>query len=799
MANTTQEKSKGKTYYHLIDNVPSASEIGTDDITFPTLTESTLGNDTLSGMVRGRMAMGSNFNEKLRAFRNAYPEGDIAVSNLPGYTEPQFVFRKTKDQKYSMVDPSTIGDIGNDIIEFVGSDGFQIMGELLATKGIGSGFSLFKTFGLSGLGNIGGQFVKEGTQSIMGENVETFGEIASRAAPESVVAGLGGTVGQGVTRVGEGVFSAATGRGGGLVGTTEGGEKALRAAKELDLPAPLPTQVANIPVLEKVVKQAQGVSGAIMNYFDMAKDKSLSKLMTLKTTDAPNFYMELNKVVDNTKNAIVSKLFAKGGGQKKSATGEGLQNLAQKWSKVSQAKVSEYYELAKAVEAPQFNYDNFKLQIGETIQNLAKAKSTGSGTAELTAVVRKIAKFLENPSPKVIEGLEKNVVVDEWQQLDGFKRELYDMTIPSGGRVDYQGKLAKEVRDALTVVIENPQNANREFRDKYRAAVNAARERFKVLDMYFIKQLFTSKPTGNPNPQQLAEQFNSPNRMMELRLIKRLSQETDKGETFQNLKSYAYNDLLEKVEKDPNAIGKYLKNMDSETLEVLFDNAELQAFKQWDEVIRNASSMSQKLKSTDNTAKDALNSIKQGNKQQLQTLVEQIKKQGGKQKGIGLSFRSAIVDDMLRQAVVFKDGRNVIDFKKLNSTIQDYGKKGFLRFLTRQDIRMLRNQRLYTELFSEGVDSGASLQSAEVASGVAVRPSKSAFLTLAKYMGIGRLITSKFANRLLLGAGTPKTASKARDRAYFTFRSLGLIGAQILTDFYDEESDKNQPIQLMPQ
>ena len=136
-----------------------------------------------ANLTRFRMARGHGYQEKANEFLSKYPDGQLGYRQFPGETEPKLAFKISDDDPWSKVDAPFLrkNDILGDLVDFAGSDLFEIIGEVAAVGvtrgGVGLPSLLARIFG----GNVAGSLVGETDQYYRGTQEEAISEWAPRA------------------------------------------------------------------------------------------------------------------------------------------------------------------------------------------------------------------------------------------------------------------------------------------------------------------------------------------------------------------------------------------------------------------------------------------------------------------------------------------------------------------------------------------------------------------------------------------------------------------------------------------
>jgi hypothetical protein len=114
------------------------------------------------------------------------------------------------------------------------------------------------------------------------------------------------------------------------------------------------------------------------------------------------------------------------------------------------------------------------------------------------------------------------------------------------------------------------------------------------------------------------------------------------------------------------------------------------------------------------------------------------------------SFRAGLLDNIVQNSTVMKEGRILINYDSLQKTLKKLEASDVLKILKPEQLKSLKNAEYVTNMMKVMDDMGASLQAAATISGLR-SGTKAAVKTLIENIGVGRLLSSKYGRRLLIG------------------------------------------------
>ena len=133
--------------------------------------------------------------------------------------------------------------------------------------------------------------------------------------------------------------------------------------------------------------------------------------------------------------------------------------------------------------------------------------------------------------------------------------------------------------------------------------------------------------------------------------------------------------------------------------------------------------------------------------------ISEIKKLiGPSNSSISVSVRSGIIDNIVNKSEIIKEGVKKLDYNKLDAVLNLYEDKGILNLLLPQEVHALKNSRIVMDFMRGGVDAGTSLMAATQMAGIRTLKG-SAIQTLVENIGVGRILTSGWGRRMLIGSG----------------------------------------------
>lgn len=626
-----------------------------------------------------------------------------------------------------------------------------------------------------GLGGATGEAAQQFAQTGVGTQRQTGEQqkgLVAGAVGESII---GGTIGTALIST----LNAVRGRG--ILSLRPEGTAAVAAAERIGTSVPLPQQVTDVPAVRLLGRQSQALLPTIQRYLTNQEKRTASALIAQIDEKGKNEVIaEIFRAQTRANKDVVDAVIENADiiPRKKRAGGRALQQGIQAWWRGSGKDVDDLYGIVRSIEEPVYD-----LTKGVTDDGLS-----------LLEVVGKIERGVVGPSAKgetfnvrVLDG-ELRAAMDRIKQLDPnltggeglanpfdvlkeIRGQIDDLTLvgPEGPRV--KNRLASELKDAVVKTIESPVNDNPKFKKAFKVANRAAADRFKRRE-----QLAVIEAVRTQEPSTLVPNLAQPGQLDNLVAMRRALPEKE----FERFRDAVATDLL----NDPANLKTRLDAFDDETLNLLMSKPRQQVFKEAaekfdrinDPLIQEAlrkqtraeAFMSQILSTGDSSKIDALGLLM---------------KRGGRE--TTNSVRAGIINDIWKRSQVVEEGVARVDFRKLQSTLDEFEKTGVLDLLTDQQVRFLRDVEIVQDFSRFGVkDAGTSLQAAEAVAEtreIVRGGGLSGITTIIEAYTVGRALTNEVVIKALIGTrGKPFDTRIAR--------IAGAAAAQLNQDIEAQQS-----------
>lgn len=734
-----------------------------------------------SSMARFDMAAARTGAERLRAFKKAFPEGDLF--KVPAGV---LLFREDPSKPFAKVDADFLEGGGheaiNDIIEFFAPDIGAITGETLAVFGAVAlapetgGISLLTLLPLMMVSAAGGEMAQEGIKELRGlrgPESDTLEQVSKRAAVQGLFALGGGLAGPAVIRPLANVI-----KGAGILGKRPGAEQAQRAAKELGLKNLPVNLVTDNPLVQKLGGQAGALLPTLSRYVDNLERELALKFRGGATRESASF-----EVLEATERREASNIIARLTRPKVSKTkaGEGIGRGIAQYDISSGARVTQAYNLARSVETPKFN---LTVALTDATEVKAIASQMGPAGAPIVQLADQIlelgSKRLPDgtiPSQRIPlpDGTEK--VIDATDQIRFIRSQAWDLKTPPPGEISRQPNfLANRLFRSQTLVLNDPVNTSQIFRARWAKANRLARQRFVMRDKIILVQAAKSE-----TPTQLAARLGNLADPANADNIKTLRSVLPNAE-FRALQDSALTTLVD----NPQGLTQALKNAVPETLRSLFSPSEIAQLKfvgkHFDTL--GQAGLRKALNNHSRVTSAVANIVTKQDTAAISTVRDIVKRNGGKNGAFGRLIRGGLMQYIWESSRVIEKGAMRVSFNKLRDTLQSLSKTGALRLLTSREIRFLNNTRKVQDLLRLMPDAGTSIQAAEAAAG-ARSFSLTALTTIIENFGVGRIMTNRLGQKIFIGSGGRTQIKKGA-----VLPLLGSIAAQVASDADGELIDR---------
>ena len=727
---------------------------------------------------RGDLALSDTFEEKRAKFMEKFPNGDF--QEIPGRIDlagnqsrqSVIIFRRDQGEEFARLDRSDVDllEIMGDVADLAG-DAPAIAGEILLTRGL----SGIKRFISIFFGGAGGEGLKQGIEEMRGFQRDTRAQQAQRMFTQGAV----GVVGAYASRLASGPLNYM--RGAPVIGLKAGAERAMKAGEVLEIPSFLPGQVTTNPLVRKLQGQAGTVLPTVGDYIINQHEASIRAIMKLRDRDVVSLLKDdLAGLQARAEKQIVDHItFKDARGKALTLREAGLEVQAgiAEYSDLSQAIVTRAYSLARSIEEPQFDLEN-ALEVGNRLSTGVQALDQEAGEpfrvgdpldAGLTRAIQDLERIGISPEPITVKGIESSVT----DQLRAIRSSLFDLKTPAPGEIRRQShKQAAELYSALTNAIENPVNANPEFIAAHRQANSLAAQRFTTFEKLIVREASKME-----RPHKFAERLMtgvSVDDVVELKAILPAGR-------FKNLQNAGIDFLT----NEQNLLSlKQSLDGNRATFKELFTNTQLgQLDNAANEILRlNQIDLPRTLQEQ-STFSGVINQLVARNntagiKQLLDTSDPVLQKR----------IRAGMVEDIVNKVVKTDDlGDRRVDGATLDRILRSYRDSGAIGFLTVEDLKMLKRLEFVAPFLRTRADSGASLQAGEAVAGLRTL-SMDAISTLIEHFSVGRIMTSKGFQRVMLGNAEKRAAPIQLD-------TLGAALAILATDL---EADSRLDVNLGP-
>ena len=700
--------------------------------------------------LRSKMSsLGDNLEEKQDVFKNTYPDGELAIDTYSG----KLTFRENPSMPMTFVDKPFIQGIKDlDVREFVtdvaelSSGTPQLLPEIaLALSPIGRGWGFLKNVAGYGALGAGIEVGKQGAQELYGSQKDTLQD-AYMIKP-AIEAGFSGG-GAGVGNIVENVVSGIRGvKGGGLFKIEKEGKALQQASKELGIPEPLPSQVVTTGfgnnLLKRLTAQSKALSGTVGDYIKNMEGNLRESIEGLVDKNSiASVVNGMSKLSSDAEQSLMVQLNKMPKDANFAKSGNILQKAVVQWEKTSQANVKVLYDAAKVLAKDK----NVTLDFTGVV-NLADELKKGVvavGKEGENINVSPLNKELDNII-KTIFSINPNTVTPD--VAIAIRQKLFDLKTPNLGEIAKQPEIrAANLYSAITQSFDNPKAIGGEqFSIAWKKANEAARKRFSSFEKVAIKGTIKSD-----QPEKIAANMvNGAYGSTAITQIKRIVGPKNWNKVQPHLERHILGDGTNILEN--------LAKFDKFTLDSLVGRTNVQLFTRIGKQMKNLKNLKIKPVETDNLAvqpfmKELLGGINFRNVNGLQTLLKSSPKALD-------SFRSGLIDYVVKNSTKVVEGRTLFSYNALNSTLKQLELTDVLKVLKPEQLKALRNAELVTNHMKSIEDMGTSLAAQEAISGLK-GASMAAIRTISENIGVGRLLTSKFGRRLLTGGARKEMSNQ---------------------------------------
>ncbi len=730
-------------------------------------------SDSPAGLRALMSVFGDTFEEKQAAFDMFVPAGDLVKVPVSG----ELLYRRAPDEQFRKVDPgffemfdkgfgAFMKEAGADIADIAG-DTPEILGEtagLLIARRPGAG-QFFGDLTRMGVGAAIGEAFQQGLQTATGTQKQTGQEqrgMISGSVFESVI---GGTIGAGL---GAGVNVV---RGRSLGGVTREGAEAIRAAERIDTKPILPQQVSDLPFVRLLSRQAQTLLPRIQRYLtEQERRTALAVRSMIDPEQSASARTVISNAFERSNNDFIAlaKSLGRVRGTEAQKAGQGLKEGFNRWWKTSGSDVDNLYNLARAVEAPDFDITQLQVAATTIMEGVQAAgtrvtkESSSPIPVQLRDLDPKLANLLGDiremsPDMKIVNGISPT------DQLRELRKRASDISIaPAGQRQDQSQLLAGQISATIKNVLESTRNTNPEFVAAWKTATGAASKRFTTREHVAVVDLARTQ-----RPAQLAERLAKPGQIDNLEVLKDIIPK----EEWDQFGDFFKTSLL----RDPQNMKAALDSFDEPTLNLILNETDRTVMRKAATQINGLKAPKvQELFERQTTARSFIQGLfVNQDSARFTALGDLVKKSGGNDSELGKTVRSALIDEIWDRGKVLEKGIERIDFNKLTRALDEFDRLGALDLLDPKELRVLRDAQIVQDFSRASADAGTSMQSASAAADIRVGK-WTAISTFFENYTTGRFVTSELGRRVLIGKGL----GPADTRFY---RAFGAIAADIST------------------
>jgi len=703
---------------------------------------------------------GDTIEEKQIAFKKAYPEGELAMDTHSG----KLTFRKNPNDPMTFVDKPFLQGIKDlDGTEFL-TDVFELASSVphlapeiaLAISPAGRGWGWIKNALVYGGIGATGEGLRQVGQEMSGTQKESFTEAYRDRPLKSALWSAGGAT---AGKLLENVVSGVKGYGGGgFFKVQEEGRNLQRAAKELGMPEPLPGQVLTTgfgsTLIRRLTAQSKMTYGNLNDYVRNMEDSLRGAIDALGNKESFNAIVNgITKAAKDAENNLLKEIKNVPKDANFTTAGRNIQNAIIKFEKTSGNEVSLLYGVAKNLAKNQ----NVTLDFNNVV---SVAKNLKKGVeAELKVTVKDADKGLQELKKKWGLGKPKNVnvspldkellnVINDIIKINpdtitpeiaiALRQRLFDLKTPNAGEVAKRAEyLAGKLYDSITKSFDNPKAIGDEnFTRAWKLANRKASNRFSKLEQVSIRHALKTDQPETIAKNMVSGSWKSSNITQIRKLVGK--------DKWKKIEPHFISEII----GDGTNILTNLKKFDKFTLNSLIGSNNVRFISRIANQMENLKALPVRTVEADNLAvrpymAELLKGTNFKNVAGLKDLLNSSPKALD-------SFRAGLIDNIVQNSTIMKEGRMLINYELLQGTLKKLELSNVLQILKPEQLKTLKNAEYVTNMMKSMDDMGASLQAAATISGLR-SGTKAAIKTLLENVGVGRLLSSKWGRRLLIG------------------------------------------------
>lgn len=732
---------------------------------------------------RADLGLSDTFEEQQTKFLDRFPDGDfVFVPGIPreiagGQTlrSPTILFRRTPSEQYAELDAHVLEsiEIMGDIADMSGEAPGVILetGAAIMTRGA----SLIRSLTAMFAANVTGELLKEGVEELRGFQLESPGQVITRAVIEGGIATASGAAAD--TLIGGPLNFA---RGSAMLRLRPGAESAQVAAEALGVDRLLPTQVANSPIIRKIGNQIAGTVQSVNDWVNRQYNQSVSALTRLRRpflarllTDDPMVLRDLHQeAVDQVLTA------ARTSDPSLSFTGTVVGQGIVEYDELASLAINRAYTAARKIAAPTFDTASMKAVADEILQG-TQTRTVRGGAQTIDPInprLQEIANQIKAADPNLptMNAGQLNEA-DSVAQLRAWRSQLWEMKTPNPGELfRTEHRQAARLFNAVDSVLRNPNNADPAFLSAWMTANDMARGRFDTLEKLIIVEAGRTE-----TPALLARKLIQPDQVDNLRILKETMLEGPEGAArWEQFRTGSRAFFLQ--DRNVHNLNNLLDTFDDETLNIILNRAEVRDLRRIATEVERIDAMGlPAIAARQSNAADAIQeAVRSGNTRQVQDLTNLVKSLNPDDPR-RLDIRAGLIENIYRDVVETKAGVQAVNSQRLAATLTELRESGAIDLLTPDDIRILEQLDEVVAFLPPAGDMGASLEAASVAAAGRGVPRALATGDMAsiwsftgemvELTGIGRMFTSETLQRIVLGTGPVKR------KAFVSLRIFGAI------------------------
>tara|TARA_R110002012_G_scaffold110447_1_gene254870 strand:+ start:1131 stop:3464 length:2334 start_codon:yes stop_codon:yes gene_type:complete len=692
---------------------------------------------------------GDTIEEKQIAFKKAYPEGELAMDTYSG----KLTFRKNPNEPMAFVDKPFLQGIKDldgkefltDVMELVSSAPHLAPEIGLAISPIGRGWGFLKNIGVYGGIGVAGEGLRQVGQEMSGTQKESFTKAyGDRPLKSGLYSAGGATAGKLLENIASGVRGYG---GGGLFKVQEEGRNLQQAAKELGMPEPLPGQVLTTgfgsTLIKRLTAQSKMTYGNLNDYVRNMEDSLRGAIEGLVNKDS--FNAIVNGITKSAKDAE-DNLLKEFKNIPKDANfvtaGKNIQNAIVNYEKTSGNAVTLAYNVAKNIAKNKnvtLDFNNV-VSVAKNLKKGVEADLKKIVNKQKTTNISPLDKELLNVVNDIIK-INPNTITPEIAMA--LRQRLFDLKTPNAGEIAKRPeKLAGKLYDSITKSFDNPKAIGDEnFTRAWKLANRKASTRFSNLEQVSIRNaLKTDQP--ETIAKNMVNSYSASNNAQIRRLLG--TNKTTRQKNWKKIQPHFISEII----GDGTDILTNLKKFDKFTLNSLIGSENVRVISRIANQMKNFKNLPVKTVEVDNLAvRPYMAKLLEGTDFRKIAGLQDLLKSNPKALD---SFRAGLLDNIVQNSTVMKEGRILINYDSLQKTLKKLEASDVLKILKPEQLKSLKNAEYVTNMMKVMDDMGASLQAAATISGLR-SGTKAAVKTLIENIGVGRLLSSKYGRRLLIG------------------------------------------------